>query len=71
MNNEFHIVVSETNMSTRFIMKGFVGEVPKVFSSLFAAARHARASAGCADGWIVINDRSQKTVNRIPFRVHG
>ena len=62
---EFHIVVSD--WCTCFTIKGLAGEAQKQFSSLFEAARHARAISGSAEGFVVISDESGKAVNRIPF----
>jgi hypothetical protein len=65
MNREFHIVAS--HFETSFTMKCTGGGDAKEFSSLFAAARHARATAGCEDGFVVISDESGRAMSRIPF----
>lgn len=68
MLKEFHIFAFD--LERRFRLKG-VGEVPdREFSSLFEAARHARAMADCADAFVVINNEFGKATNRIPFHIH-
>ena len=67
MNREFHVMVSR--FGNRFVMKELGGDEKKEFTSLFQAARHARAMAGSADGALVIYEESGKTMNRIPFKV--
>jgi len=67
MTREFHIVASASE--TRFTTK-FDGGV-LVFASLFEAARHARASSGCENGFVVISDESGRAMSRIPFHVPG
>jgi hypothetical protein len=52
-----------------FVMKELGGDEKKEFSSLFQAAKHARAIAGSADGALVIYEESGKTMNRIPFKI--
>jgi len=66
MNREFHIVAKS---ESRFTIKGDVGAPRRVFSSLFEAARHVRSSADAGEGWVVIFDESENSVNRIPFLV--
>ena len=70
MNREFHVMVSR--MGDRCVMKELGGDVKTEFSSLFLAARHARALAGTEDdGAVVIYEASGKTMNRIPFKVRS
>ena len=65
MKREFHIFASR--MAGQFIMKGVGEGYPRVFTSLFEAARHARTLPGCEGGLLVIYDEEEKAVNRIPF----
>lgn len=64
MNREFHIVAKS---ETRFTLKGDGDNPRRVFSSLFEAARHVRSSVDGGEGWVVIFDESENSVNRIPF----
>jgi hypothetical protein len=66
MRREFHIFASESE--ARFVMKGVGEGYPREFSSLFEATRHARTQPGCDGGLVVIYDRDDKAVNRIPFQ---
>jgi len=69
MHNEFHIFAS--NRDTCFTMKGDPETPPLVFSSIFEAARHARATAGIGDGFVTIYNEDHEGVNRIPFCVRS
>jgi hypothetical protein len=66
MNGEFHIFASKRQ--TRFVVRAMDEGVPKEFTSLFEAARHARTQTTGA-GIVVIHDAEGWTVNRIPFGV--
>ena len=65
MNKEIQIIASVCE--TTFTTTGAAG--PMEFSSLFEAARHARASSECKNGFVVIRDQREKTTNRIPFNI--
>ena len=65
MDSEFLIIASDSE--TSFTMLGD-GD-PVEFSSLFEAARHARATSGCDNGIVVIRNESGKAMSRIPFNV--
>jgi len=66
MNREFHIVAKS---ETRFTFDGEGTDPRRVFSSLFEATRHVRNISDAAEGWVVIFDESENSVNRIPFLV--
>jgi len=69
MHKEFHIFAS--HFDTRFTMTGIPGTPPQVFSSLFAAARHARTLSGSDDGFVMIYGEGREAANRIPFYVRS
>ena len=52
-------------------MTGIPGTPPQVFSSLFAAARHARTLSGSDDGFVMIYGEGREAANRIPFYVRS
>jgi hypothetical protein len=67
MLRDFHIFAFD--LERRFRLKGVGGEPDQEFSSLFEAARHARAIAGAVNGFVVINNEFGKATNRIPFHI--
>jgi len=67
MNEEFHVIASACETQFTVTVDGRLVE----FSSLFAAARHARSASGRDRGFVVINDEYGRAMSRIPFGVAG
>lgn len=69
MTKEFHI--QAWDFETRFTMAAMDNASPLEFSSIAAAAKHARHKSGDEAGVVVIHDKMGKIVNRIPLHFHS